>query len=607
MRSGSTSAVVLASCLLGAVGVPAQESAAPLPEGYWGLARSGEILDKTLSVRLAPDLSHLSASERQAVELLLEAGEILHTLYLRQNHQEAEKARADLVALADQRGGDEATQALLDLFWISRGPIVTTLDNERVPFLPVSRELPGRNLYPPDATREELEAFLARWPAARDRVLDLRSVVRRTTEESLAADLAVLRGRPELGALHPGLEDRLAALARAPRPEDFYAVPYSVAWPRELARASELLRRAANSVAGEDPDLADFLRLRSRDLLVDDYEAGDAAWVSGSFGNLNAQVGSYETYDDKLFGVKSFFSLSVLARDRERSEELAEAIGGLQEIEDSLPYDRHKRVRSVIPVNVYNVVADFGQSRGTNTATILPNEERLARKYGRTILLRYNIMTHPDLFAVARERFRAATKPDFHDDLTLDGGFQRTLWHEVGHYLGVDRTLDGRGLEALEQYADLMEELKSDLVSLFAVPLLAESAYYDAESSRAVYASGILRVLQPVEPRREQPYQTMQLMQWNWFLDQGVLEFDPETARMAIDYERYPQAVAGLLRQVLDIQASGDPGRAAELIERWGGWREDLHEVIASRLREAVRYRYRKVTYGALDRKGVES
>ena len=30
----------------------------------------------------------------------------------------------------------------------------------------------------------------------------------------------------------------------------------------------------------------------------------------------------------------------------------------------------------------------------------------------------------------------------------MAGNFQRTLWHEIGHYLGVDRTDDGRTLFA---------------------------------------------------------------------------------------------------------------------------------------------------------------
>ena len=59
--------------------------------------------------------------------------------------------------------------------------------------------------------------------------------------------------------------------------------------------------------------------------------------------------------------------------------ELREAIAGLQEIENALPYEAHKRIREDIPVGVYEVIADFGQARGTNTATILPNDALFAR------------------------------------------------------------------------------------------------------------------------------------------------------------------------------------------------------------------------------------
>ena len=118
---------------------------------------------------------------------------------------------------------------------------------------------------------------------------------------------------------------------------------------------------------------------------------------------------------------------------------------------------------------------------------------------------------------------------------------------------------------------------------------------------RSIQASGILRVLLVVKPRREQPYQTMQLMQWNYLLERGVLRFDEGSGRLHVDYRRYSVAVVDLLRDVLAIQSAGDPRRAELLVERWGAWRDDLHEVVAHRLREAVRYRYVLVEYAAID------
>src|SRR4029434_1438557 len=113
----------------------------------------------------------------------------------------------------------------------------------------------------------------------------------------------------------------------------FYAVPYSVAWADEMVRAHGLLNEAADAVEKDDMEFARYLRNRARDLLSDDYESGDASWVTGRFKNLNAQIGSYEVYDDDLYGVKTFFAFCLLKTRREETEALRQAMKGLQALE----------------------------------------------------------------------------------------------------------------------------------------------------------------------------------------------------------------------------------------------------------------------------------
>jgi hypothetical protein len=255
---------------------------------------------------------------------------------------------------------------------------------------------------------------------------------------------------------------------------------------------------------------------------------------------------------------------------------------GIQALEDMLPTERHKKVREDIPVGVYDVVADFGQARGGNTATNLPNEPYLADRYGSIILLRANIMRDPTIFSGTGDVFGAAVVAEQARHLTADSNFYRTLWHEVGHYLGPDVTADGRQLDAaLGADANLIEEMKADLVSLFVAKELRRRNYYTDDQLRAVYASGILRTLQNNKPRREQPYNMMQLMQMNWFLDKGVLKFDASTAKLRIDYDRYHEAVRDLLKQVLAIQESGSGAEA--FVTRWGTWDDQLHGRLACR------------------------
>jgi len=582
-----------------------------LPPGYWPLEKSQPVIDKTQTIRLTPDLSHLNEAERKAIGKLLEVGRIFHTLYEKQRHPQALTAHRALVQL-DKGRSSPATQNLLTLYRLNQGPIATTLENKREPFLPVDGVEPGKNMYPWGVKKVDLEKDLAAHPEHRAEIMGLRSVVRAATLENLREDLAALKRHPVLATLHPGLQAELSELSaakpragsrmRVPRAqEQFYAVPYSVAYADELLQAYGLLNEAADILQTDDEEFAGYLRNRARDLLSDDYESGDAAWVTGHFKNLNAQIGSYETYDDELYGVKTFFAFNVLATRTKETTALRQAMRGLQALEDSLPYEHHKKVREDIPVGVYDVVADFGQSRGGNTATILPNESYLARRYGRTILLRANIMRDQSIFEATSGTLTAAVGPDQAKDLTSEGNFYRTLWHEVGHYLGVDRTKDDRDLdEALQEDSGVLEEMKADLVSLFVAEALRKQGYYTDAQLKSVYAGGILRVLQNNKPRRDQPYNTMQLMQWNFFLEHGLLAFDPASKTLRIHYDKYHEVVGKMLAQTLNVQYQGDKAAADRFIDQYSNWDEKLHGAIAKNIRDSQKYRFRLFKYAAL-------
>jgi hypothetical protein len=577
-----------------------------LPPGYWPLEKSQPIIDKTQTIRLAPDLSPLTEGERKAVAKLLEAGKIFQSIYEDQRHKQALSSKRDLAQLDQRMGSPPVTQNLLTLYRLFQGPIATTLDNKREPFVSVAPVVPGKNMYPWGVKKEEVETFLSAHPSERDEVMGLRTVVRSANSLNSNDDLAKLRKYPVVDTLHPGLRTELEEISRkdakargALRVQGFYAVPYSVAYADELVKAYGLLNEAADALQKDDEEFSGYLRNRARDLLSDDYESGDAAWVTGRFKHLNAQIGSYETYDDELYGVKTFFAFSLLLTRQQETTALRQAMKGLQALEDSLPYDHHKKVREDIPVGVYDVVADFGQARGGNTATILPNESYLARRYGRTILLRANIMRDPDIFESTERVFAAAVGEEQARALTSDGNFYRTLWHEVGHYLGVDRTKDDRDLdEVLQDNANTLEEMKADLVSLFVAEALHKQGYYTDAQLRSVYAGGILRVLQNNKPRRDQPYNTMQLMQWNFFLENGLLTF--ENGILRIHYDKYHSVIGKMLAKVLEVQYAGDKAAADRFIDQYAVWKDDLHGVVAKNIRDAQRYRFRLFKYAAL-------
>jgi len=544
-----------------AANVPAQKttSAGNLPNGYWSLEQSQPVIDKTQTTRLAPDLSNLTASERRAIGKLNEVGAIFQTLYEMQRNPQAIAAKSALEQLDKRLNSPTATQNLLTLYRLNQGAVATTLDNKREAFLPNVKTPAGGGMYPADATKEELDRFLTANPDRRDEILGQRTVVRRSTAANLQRDLAKLKQYPVLDTLHPNLKNRLQDSLKKPSAKSFYAVPYSIAYADELIRAHALLNEAADILQTDDEEFAGYLRNRSRDLLTNDYESGDAVWVTARFKHLNGQMGSYETYDDAFYGVKTYFSFNVLKTREAETSTLRKALSGLQALENSLPYENHKRIKEDISVGVYDVVSDFAQSRGGNTATILPNEAVYARRYGRTIMIRANILQNPEIFAASLKSFQVAVPAQNANDLTPDGNFYYTLWHEVGHYLGVDRTKNNQDLhDALQENADVYEEMKADLVSLFLAEALQKQGYYTKDQLRSVYAAGVRRVLQNNKPRRSQPYNTMQLMQWNFYMENGLLEFDRKTLKLKINYDKYHDVVGKLLTKVFEIQSNGD-------------------------------------------------
>jgi hypothetical protein len=107
-------------------------------------------------------------------------------------------------------------------------------------------------------------------------------------------------------------------------------------------------------------------------------------------------------------------------------------------------------------------------------------------------------------------------------------------------------------------------------------------------------------VLLNVQPRRDQPYQTMQLAQFNYFVENGLLSQDAATSRLIVHYDRYEAVITALLREVLSLQYQGDRTAAEKFFDRWGRWTPDLHESLAARMREAQGARFRLVHYAAL-------
>ena len=114
----------------------ARTTQGPPPTGYWPLEKSQPIVDKTQTIRLAPDLSQLSGGERKAVTKLLEAGKIFQSIYEDQRHKQALSSYRLLNNLGPSylSPAPMASENLFTLYRLNQGPIAATLENKREPF-----------------------------------------------------------------------------------------------------------------------------------------------------------------------------------------------------------------------------------------------------------------------------------------------------------------------------------------------------------------------------------------------------------------------------------------------------------------------------------------
>ncbi len=115
-----------------------------LPPGYWPMEQSQPIIDKTQTIRLTPDISHLTPGERLAVEKLIEVGKIFQGLYENQRHPQASSASTRSRKFDKRLGSPQSTQNLLTLYRSTRAPSRPPWKTRREPFCPSMASSPER-------------------------------------------------------------------------------------------------------------------------------------------------------------------------------------------------------------------------------------------------------------------------------------------------------------------------------------------------------------------------------------------------------------------------------------------------------------------------------
>ena len=511
---------------------------------------SAEQLTK-MAARFAPvditaDVSGLPASERQALGKLVQASRLMDALFLRQVW-----AGNEALLLPLLRDETPVGRARLRYFLINKGPW-SRLDQDE-PFVPgVGAKPESANFYPAGATRQDVEAWIESLPAdERRQATGFFTTIRRASPEGT---------RP------------------------FVAVPYSLEYQGELARAAGLLREAAALTAA--PTLKRYLETRAAAFISNDYYESDVAWMELDAA-IEPTIGPYEVYEDEWFNYKAAFESFVTVRDRAETEKLAKFSAELQDIEDHLPIApelRNPKLGALAPIRVVNEIFVAGDAnRGVQTAAFnLPNDERDIREKGSKRVMLKNVQDAKFrlvLVPISKVALAAGDQAR----VSFDAFFTHILMHELMHGLGPhDLRIGGRATTVRQELKDAysaIEEAKADVSGLWALQYLVDNGTLPRELQETMYTTFLASSFRSIRFGVNAAHGRGMAIQINTLLDAGAVRVSPD-GTFAVVPDRIRGVVEALTRDLMTLQAEGNYAKAKALIDRLGTIRPEVQKVL---------------------------
>ncbi len=486
----------------------------------------------------------LPGNDPRAVSYLIQAARLMDGLFLEQVWSGNTSLLAELAADRTPEG-----RAELHYFLINKGPW-SRLDHDE-PFLRPGRTLPAKppqaNYYPADATREEVAAWIASLgPEARADATSFFTVIRRDARGQLMA------------------------------------VPYSVAYRDTLLQAAALLREAATMVT--EPTLRRYLETRAEAFLSNDYYESDIAWMELDAA-IEPTIGPYETYEDGWFGYKAAFEAFITIRDEAESKRLSAFGAQLQGLENTLPVDaryRNPQLGSLAPIRVVNVVFTAGDgNRGVQTAAFnLPNDARVIREKGAKRVMLKNVQ-EAKFARVLRPISEVALAPQDRGRVSFDAFFTHILMHELMHGLGPTHVhgTEQTVRQALTDTHSTIEEAKADISGLWALAQLADVGIVTPAIAESMYTTFLASTFRSIRFGVNEAHGRGIAIQLNYLLDQGAVTVNTD-GTFSVVTNRIRDAVAGLTRDLMTLQAVGDYSAARELLDTMGVVRPEVQRVL---------------------------
>ena len=477
------------------------------------------------TVKLTADLSKLKPYERQMLPLLIEAAQIMDGLFWKQAYGDKDALLKSIKNATTRKFAE-----------INYGPW-DRLNDDNSFVEGFGKKPDGANIYPKDATKEELEK----------------------------SNLADKKG--------------LYSVVKRDKAGKLYTVPYHEEYKAELTKASELLLKAA--ALSEDVSLKNYLTLRANALITSDYKPSDLVWLDMKTNGIDIIIGPIENYEDKIFGARASFESYVLIKDMDWSKKLSHYVSFLTELQTGLPVDaKYKKEKpgTDSELNAYDVVFYAGDcNAGSKTIAVnLPNDEEVQITKGTRRSQLKNVMKakfDKILVPISSELI----SPEQRKHITFDAFFATTMFHEVAHGLGIKNTINGTGpvREALGEKGSALEEGKADILGLYMIDKLFAKGEIKEGVLMDYYVTFLASIFRSIRFGASSAHGQANMVRFNYFEEMGAFSKSAD-GTYSVNLQKMKEATNSLSALILKLQGEGDTKGVEELLAKMGSISPDL-------------------------------
>ncbi len=479
-------------------------------------------------VNIKYDTTRLDQNQKIVMQKLYEVTKIIDSIYLGQVYEKNEEIKARL-----EKSDSKEDKLKLAYFDIMFGPF-DRLDHDK-PFIGSEEKPLGANFYPADMSKEEFNKWIKEHPEDEKDFTSSFTVIRRT-------------------------DGKLTA------------VPYSEFYKDDLEKASELLNEAAEHA--DNTSLKKYLKLRAKAFKTNDYFDSDMAWMDVKENDIEVVIGPYEVYEDGLFNYKASFESFLTIKDPEESAMLEKFANYLKDIENHLPIeDKYKNTErgSESPIVVVDEVYSGGDTKAAvqTLAFNLPNDERVRAAKGSKKVMLKNF--HEAKFEkLLKPIAKIVLDENQLKYVTFPGFFNHTLMHEMSHGVGPGFiTISGKKTEvskALKETYSTLEECKADILGMYNNIFMIEKGVYPKSFDKETYVTFLAGIFRSVRFGINEAHGGGNAIIYNYLLKKGGYEFNPETEKVRVNFDKVYPALKELANKVLMIQATGDYEEAKSFI-----------------------------------------